>query len=459
MLAPSEVYASKLNLNDVLNSVDQHYPLMIAARRDIEKTQGDLLSAQGGFDPVLKANSINTPVGYYNYNYLDTTLEQPTPLWGSKVYGGWRTGQGNFPVYDGRLSTFTGGELRGGIEVPILRNGTIDERRAKIQSYEKSVEIANASMSLQRLEATRQATHYYWEWVAAGRKLAIAHDMLDMAEVRDKGLLQRLKHGDVPLIEQTENQRAVVQRKSSVIAAERALQKSTLELSLFFRNSEGVPILVERSLLPTSFPEPVEMEDVQSDQDDQIQSVLIRHPELKRIHFQMDQTQIDVRFAQNQILPRLDFQFGASLDLGSPPSPTLSSAYMLPPYNTELKIGVLLEIPLFFRTARGKLEATRATYSRMDAQASLTRDRIKMNLINSLQAIKTSQKRVTLARQELELARKLEDGERTRFLHGDSTLLIVNIREQATGDAAIREVDALLEYYRAKADYQTSLAQ
>jgi outer membrane protein TolC len=193
--------------------------------------------------------------------------------------------------------------------------------------------------------------------------------------------------------------------------------------------------------------------------EEAIRSVTVRHPELKRLHLQMEQTQIDLRLSQNQVLPRFDFQFGASLDLGAQPTPTLSSAYALPYYPSELKIGVVLEIPLFLRTARGRVHSTQATYQRIEAQATLARDRIKTTLIDSLQAIEVSKKKVTLAREELALAKKLEEGEKVRFQHGDSNLFIVNLREQTTGDAATREVDALAEYHRSKADYQAASAQ
>jgi outer membrane protein TolC len=156
------------------------------------------------------------------------------------------------------MATFSGGEIRGGIEIPFLRNGIIDERRAKIQTTEKGIRIASESVSLQKLEVIRQATQKYWDWVAAGKKLGIARELLNIADVRDKALLHRVKHGDAASIEQTENQRAVVQRQSTLLSAERYVQKMTLELSLYFRDTNGMPVMVSSARLPTHFPEPDE---------------------------------------------------------------------------------------------------------------------------------------------------------------------------------------------------------
>lgn len=59
--------------------------------------------------------------------------------------------------------------------------------------------------------------------------------------------------------------------------------------------------------------------------------------------------------------------------------------------------------------------------------------------------------RLGATRRELTLARALEDGERLRFEQGDSQLLVVNLREQQTAEARLREVDVLLDYQRALA--------
>ena len=52
----------------------------------------------------------------------------------------------------------------------------------------------------------------------------------------------------------------------------------------------------------------------------------------------------------------------------------------------------------------------------------------------------------------------MEAAERRKFDLGDSNLLLVNLREQATADAATTEVDAHLNYFDAQADYRAALA-
>ena len=52
----------------------------------------------------------------------------------------------------------------------------------------------------------------------------------------------------------------------------------------------------------------------------------------------------------------------------------------------------------------------------------------------------------------------MEDAERTKFERGDCDLLVVNLREQATADAAVLAVDAAANYFMAQAQLHAAIA-
>ena len=72
--AATQPLAASLSLNEVLSSLEQHYPLVRASLQDLEKSRADLLSAQGGFDPVLRSSYQNTPSGEYVNSALDASV-------------------------------------------------------------------------------------------------------------------------------------------------------------------------------------------------------------------------------------------------------------------------------------------------------------------------------------------------------------------------------------------------
>ena len=53
----------------------------------------------------------------------------------------------------------------------------------------------------------------------------------------------------------------------------------------------------------------------------------------------------------------------------------------------------------------------------------------------------------------------MREAEQERFDQGQSTLFNLNIREQQAAESAAGRVDALLEYFIAKADYAAAMGQ
>lgn len=447
----AQVIESKkvLNLPDVLLSVDHHYPLIVGAMQDLEKARADLLSAKGGFDPTLKSTYQTTLSGEYENRFFDTVVEQPTALWGTRFFAGYRNGQGNFGPYDERLLTQNDGEVRAGIALPLLRGGMIDDRRARIDSSQKAVEAAEESTNLQKLNSKRLATHRYYEWVAAVEKLKIAQSLLKIALDRDEAMSHRVLKGDAAKIEQTDNIRSVIQRESAVIAATRAVEKAALELSLFHRDPAGNPLLVSSEEAPSDglkLPQDGEpnARTYRNDLTKFAQEVSLRHPEVRRFQAQIAQNEVEKKLAKNSILPRLDAEFAVSKDFGQG-----SISKSIPEYKAAIK----LEFPLLLRTGRGRADATAAQGIKLDAAFALARDRIRVAVQDATQAIEASRKRIFLIKNEVDLSIKIEEAERIKFKHGDSNILTVNLREQATADAKSRIIDALTDFYRAQADF------
>jgi outer membrane protein TolC len=121
--------------------------------------------------------------------------------------------------------------------------------------------------------------------------------------------------------------------------------------------------------------------------------------------------------------------------------------------------GVVIDIPLRNRVNRGRVSVAESGMQRISAQQRLQRDRIFAELADVRSALLAASARAQLAESEVQVARDVEAAEKTRYELGDSTLLLVNLREQATAEAALRQIDALLDYHRAIATYRAVLAQ
>lgn len=434
------------SLQEVLALVNRHFPLLAAAERDRAVAQGDLMAAQGGFDPLWRTRAAWIPVGYYQTRRLDTVLTQPTSLWGTSFFAGYRFGQGSFAVYDGKAATLTGGEVRAGVAVPLLRDGPIDARRAALGSAQLGPRLAEQGVEAQRIEVTRAVGLRYWTWVESGKALQIAQQMLRLAEERDEALAERVQRGDLASIERDENLRSILSRRSAVVQFERALQGARFELEYYLRGLPGSAILPAGNRVP-DFPEPTPP--TARNLDEEAAAAAARRPDVARLLTQREQLRFERQMAENQARPALDFQATASKDVGL-------GAGSLRPFDVEL--ALTLDVPLLARVARGKAESAAAKQAKIDFQVAALRNRILADLRDAAVAETAARERLDLARRELALARRLAAAEREAFKLGQSTALLVNLREQAVGDAALRELTALADFQRALVVYRAVAA-
>ncbi len=439
-----------LSLETVVNSALEAFPMLMASEQRIAAAQGEYRSAEGAFDTVLKSQNRWSVIGLYENQNNDVSLEQPTALGGTTFFGGWRRGVGDYPVYDGKNLTAGGGEVRVGVNIPLWRNRDIDRRRASLKQSELGQVIARYDYEQTLLDVQRQAAHRYWDWMLAGQRLKIAEQLLTLAQQRDAGIRQRAAAGDIAKIEIVDNQRAIIERQERQVAALRMLEQSAIQLSLYWRNAQGEPQLPKKEQLPSSFPV--------YDSGKILSPALAQEfatqerPELKRLALQIEQIQTELELQNNQIAPGVDLSVSAATDIGD------NSNKKDKPNRNELYVGVNVDIPLQRRVASGRAQVANANLQRLRWERNLLQNRIEAEVKDVLSALSAVRKRLELSGQQQLAAQQLEEGERLRFELGDSTLLFVNLREIANGDAKLLIAEATTTLFKTYADYQAVLS-
>lgn len=445
-LAGTPQAVSPLTLEEVLDAALRAFPGLLAAEQRKEAAAGDYQTAQGGFDTLLKIQNRWSVRGVYENQNYDVNLEQPTAFGGTTFFGGWRRGTGDYPVYEGKSLTAEDGEVRIGVTIPLWRNREIDRRRASLQQAELGQLIAGHEYDQALLEVRRLATHRYWDWVLAGQRLRIAERLLEIAERRNEGILERVRAGDIPEFEALDNRRAIIERRERKVAAQRLVEQSAIQLSLYLRGTDGEPLLPSGNELPSAFPE--QEPSVNVNFDETVQTAHRQRPELKRIGLQSRQTEIERDLQNDQKSPGIDLSVVGAQDVGQSPDKI---------NRDELYVGLNFDIPLQRRIAGGRAQAVAANLQRLKWERRLLEDRIAAEVKDVLSAIAAARQRLALGKDQQRAAGQLEEGEQSRFDLGDSTLLIVNLREMAHGDAALAAAEAAGVLFKAHADYQAVL--
>ena len=438
LAAASEERSSALHFGDVLDSVRAHDPRIREAVERVRKAEAQTTAARGAFDPKLEGAGKLTTGSYYDLRSADVELRQPTTVWGSELYVGYRVGLGvneRWPTYRDD-QTLSGGEVRAGIEVPVWRGGLIDPDRAKRERALRNEEAADQGLSVTRLDLELAAARAYWVWVASGRNQGVARELLELAEQRDAQLRRRLAAGSIPAFDVLDNERILLERQAFLVSAERAFQQASFDLSLFFRDSQGKPIVAKEDFVPGR----VEVSEVDGLEVDQvIEEVLACHPEVERARAELAAAEVDQSLTRNELAPEIDLFFEYSRDLGERTGTDLD--FTLP--GNVFEAGVRLSMPLLMRPERGRAGAARAVVAERQAKLELVSDKLRARALDAASAVEAAHARAKLSAEVVETAAELADGERRRFEVGSSNLIFVNLREQQAAMAQMRYVEAV----------------
>ncbi|MEM9381203.1 MAG: TolC family protein [Planctomycetota bacterium] len=438
-----------LTFEELLRSVEEQFPLILAAIEEFEIAAGELMSAEGQFDLRLRAGGAFAPEGFYRTEEGGVSLSQPLGVGGAEVFGGYKIGTGDFPLWEGGRETNGDGEFSAGFRLPLLQGFTIDAQRLALWRARIRQAAAQPLVLERRLDTTRKAAISYWKWVAAGQKREIAQRLLDLAETREDALEIAVGAGQLPEIIITDNQRLIVERRSILVRAELEVQQAAIQLSLFWRDAEGQPRIPGDELLPAELPRPQDPA-LFVDPDD-VELALAQRPEVRLFELRVSDIDLEIDKAKNDTLPELDVAVRGSQDYGDPASDPDDKG------DFELDALVNFDVPLQRRVARGTVRSLTAERSQIQRQLQITRDRVVADVQASGAVLSQNWEGLELTRETVRLAGVMEEAERFALRQGQSDLLRVNIRERDTAAAASNLVDSLAEHFRALAEYRASL--
>ncbi len=446
------IYAleGSLTIDDVLKSTRDHAPKVKMAIDTVIYYESKQTAADGAFDSSLDVDYYDRDGEYYNGSYYKAKVTKPLPFLNAKLYGGYKKSKGNFPTYEQAISTLDEGEIMGGVSMSLLRDRSIDAKRLKLRLSEYDVQIGRWKQNDLLMIMQQEAAIAYWQWVAEGLKLKVAENLLLLAQERQVGFEKRIKKGDLAAIYAVENQQYILKRKSNVAKLLANVKANALYLSLYYRDSNGKPIIANASNIPelTEMKEAIsrnikKKQDVENNgsKDD----ILASNFSLQSLRIEVDQLKKNQEFYNTRFLPQLDIKYEYAKDMGSGP-------YNL--YSDDHKIYFSLNIPFEYNKIRGNEQANMAELRMKEREVQFKVEQLDVKLAQLTTKLKALKEITQNTEQEVGFAVKLEASERRKFTSGDSDYFVVNIREQNTADARVKLIESLYAYQEVMAQYR-----
>ena len=447
--AVAEDPVGSLELDTVLASSATHFPGILrtlAARRAVE---GRNLEVEGAFDLVFAADGFSRLSGFYDGTAVEGTVRQRLRPLGASVYAGYKLSDGTFPIYEDIAFTNTGGALKVGVLFSLMRDRDIDRERFDERDARLELREADLDVLLTRIGVQQRALVAYWRWVALGRKLRVYENLLRIALERQDGLEEQVRQGALANIFLTENLQNITRRQSLVTAAERDLAVAANDLSLFYRDGAGLPLVPTEAELPPGVPLS-EIDNLAVADEFAVTEALSRRPELALLRTAIERERNRLLLRRNDLRPRLDFNVEAQSGLGSiaEGGPSRDS--------DDTIVGFTFSVPFQQRAERGRLRQSLAELDAKQEEQRLAEEQIQLEVRNVLLNLRVSRELLLLAAQEVQQSEIMRAAELRRFQSGASDFFLVNVREETAADARIKLLEAELNTRLARANYDAA---
>jgi outer membrane protein TolC len=461
--------AETLTFGQFLRRVLAANPLFESAILEQAVAQAEIQSALGGFDPILSAKyDYKEETGKEKFSYIDAGVEVPlNTLFGPKVSAGFVRGIG--PSISSESATPLSGFLDVGVAVPLWQGVRTDRRRTALEKANLRPQIAAAQQQLEINALLRSAAIQYWSWSEALEQLRIAQTVLDVSVQRANFLASRARLGENAGLDSIEALQEVERRRGDMLRSQRSFEQAGIDAAVFlwtgtgadFRRGGGGNDRFAQTLLqarelreqpqavssvaPQTFPT-LDAAQLATDRT----TALRLRPEMQRLELSEQNTTLDLTLAYEAQKPFIETKAQWFYPLGGAGSGSSTGSDLS---LNNFKVGLNVAMPLLFRTAGAQVELFNIALDRVNLQRTQAGRLVQADVDNAVSAIGRAQERVSTAEREVYFAVQMEEGERRRFIAGETTLLIVNLRERAAAEARTRLVTARADYLRAFGQY------
>ena len=430
-----------LSASQVAEIVNRFHPVAKQADLFIEKAKADLTISRGLFDPALEnTNARKTFDGteYYYYNRPELAI----PTWfGVEIRAGLEYLSGNRTD-----PTDTKGETSYiGLSIPLAKNLLMDKRRAALQTARifrdaSAVEKRNILNNL-----LQEALKTYWNWAARYQTYRILSNAVTVNEKRVQLVKTAFRLGDRPAIDTAE---ALTQLQHFEVLQSEAwqeFQNAGLELSLYLWTDRDQPYDLPETVLPADDLQGMSSNAfVLPELPSLLETARKNHPELLLYNYKLDALAVEKKLKFQDLLPDLNFKYN-QLGKGYNLAKTVSS----PLFENNFQYGISMGIPLRLSQGRGEYRKARIKIT----ETQLAQNQKQLELENKVKAYFNE---LAALKNQLMIQEKawlnyaaIQRGEETRFSAGESSLFLVNARENKTLEAFQKLQELKAKFFKA----------
>ena len=416
ILAGDVVSQQTLSMKEYLQVVKTYHPLTKAAALDVEIASAGIRSARGAFDPIFQNEISRKEFGGLLYYNLQTT-EIKIPTWfGLTISGGIQTLNGNRtdPTDTKGNTSFLG------VSFPVAKGLLMDERRAALQTakiYQSlSVEQQRNAVNDLMFEAAKA----YWSWWQQYLAQRIIEVAARNAEQRFYLIKKACLLGDRPAIDTIEALAQWQNFRLQQNETELSVRNTLLALSVYLWTADGTPYVLPGGIEPVEEKTAAPFIDTAS-----LAAQLPLHPYIRQYQYKKEALEVQRKAKFQSLLPAVYLKYN-QLNKTQEVWKNISSPW----FDNNYRYGISVALPLRLSEGRGeyrkaKLKITQTLLERDNVMAS---QQVKLRQYGN--EYSQLRQQIALQKEVLSAYAALQHGEEVRWRNGESSLFVINTREQ-----------------------------
>lgn len=436
---PSMVQAITLTLEQFLAIVRTYHPIALQASLQVDQAAATVLEARGAFDPTISGDvDQKTFDGKQYYSYFNPQLTVPT-WYGLEFKAGVEEVLGTRanPERTPGQNSYVGAKLA-------LNELVLDKRRAALRQAQSLKNQREAERLLVVNDLLFDANVAYLEWLQAYQNYTLFTEIVAINEDRLHFVVTEFLQGSRPAIDTTETLAQLQSMKQQQLAALVNWQNKGLILSTFMWQDGIKPFDWQDDLLPDTSLMSAETRSREAAWLLKLANVNMRkHPKIVALESKQSILATELRLKSQSFIPKLAVSANA-----------LSKGYQLPDdFNARFlennyKLGVDFSMPLLFRSVRGAFRAAQLKIQTNTIEQENTLTALQRKFDAYLNETKNLQEQLTQYTAAFDNYNRLYQGERLRFNIGESTLFLLNSRENKVLEARQKMIELTVKWQK-----------
>lgn len=415
-----------LTYEKYIEQVLYHHPVAQRADLKLVLAQAEMLGARGFLDPGLQSDfgqkSFDQKLYYREFQ---GNINIPTQM-GIDIVGGYENTSGDF--LNPANSTDEFGLWHLGVEVDLWQGLFVNERRTALDQAEVFQELATNERQIALNELAFDASLAYILWQQYENFNEVLLENEEIAKTYFENTREVFFNGEKTAMDTLE---AFILYQDAIALTQKnqmSIIKAQLKLENYLWYDEQ-PIALQKGAKPENY---------QTELFDEAKLLndlnLENHPIILAAINKISYLEVEQKLKQEKLKPKVKLKFNPLL--------ATSQNGISPTYSVnDYKVGLDFSMPLFFRGEKADFQRGDIKIQETKLDLQTKRNELNNKIDNSYQQQLLLRQQLNLLEKNVDGYKLLLDGENTKFQFGESSVFLLNKRQEKYIDGQLKVVE------------------